>query len=80
MDNDLYSADRKTATINIIAEEGTAVTVNGETVKMSSNYYGEYEGNYVYKFEEEKILWLRGNGQEKQKLYNSKKFPFKRQC
>ena len=51
--NVIYSEDGKTATVNIIAEEGTAVTVNGESVKMSSNYYGEYEGNYVYKFEEE---------------------------
>ena len=51
--NIIYSSDGKTATINISAEEGTTVTVNGETVKMSSNYYDEYEGNYVYKFEEE---------------------------
>ena len=51
--NVIYSLDKKTATINIIAEEGTTVTVNGESVKMSSNYYGEYEGNYVYKFETE---------------------------
>ena len=51
--NVLYSEDGKTATINIIAEEGTTVTVNGETVKMSSNYYDEYEGNFVYKFEKE---------------------------
>ena len=49
--NVIYSSDKKTATINIVAEEGTTVTVNGESVKMSSNYYGEYEGNYVYKFE-----------------------------
>jgi hypothetical protein len=51
--NVLYSEDGKTATINVLAEEGTTVTVNGETIKMSSNYYGEYEGNYVYKFETE---------------------------
>ena len=51
--NVIYSSDKKTATINIVAEEGTTVTVNGESVKMSSNYYGEYEGNYVYKFEAE---------------------------
>ena len=51
--NAIYSEDGKTATINIIAEEGTTVTVNGETVKMSSNYYDEYEGNYIYKFETE---------------------------
>ena len=51
--NVIYSSDKKTATINIVAEEGTTVTVNGESVKMSSNYYGEYEGNYVYKFETE---------------------------
>lgn len=51
--NVLYSEDGKTATINVVAEEGTTVTVNGETVKMSSNYYDEYEGNYVYKFEQE---------------------------
>ena len=49
----IYSEDGKNATINIIAEEGTTVTVNGESVKMSSNYYNQYEGNYVYKFEEE---------------------------
>ena len=49
----IYSTDGKTATINVIAEEGTTVTVNGETVKMSSNYDDEYEGNYVYKFETE---------------------------
>ena len=51
--NVLYSEDGKTATINVLAEEGTTVTVNNETIKMSSNYYGEYEGNYVYKFETE---------------------------
>jgi len=51
--NVLYSEYGKTATINIVAEEGTTVTVNGETVKMSSNYYDEYEGNFVYKFEQE---------------------------
>ena len=51
--NVIYSADGKTATINVLAEEGTTVMVNGETVKMSSNYYGEYEGNYIYKFETE---------------------------
>lgn len=49
----LYSSDGMTATVNIIAEEGTSVTVNGEAVKMSSNYDDEYEGNYVYKFEQE---------------------------
>ena len=49
----LYSKDGKTATINIIAEAGTTVTVNGETVKMSNNYSNEHEGNFVYKFEEE---------------------------
>ena len=49
----LYSTDGKTATINVLAEEGTTVTVNGEIIKMSSNYYDEYEGNFVYKFDEE---------------------------
>ena len=49
----VYSSDKKTATINITAEEGTSVTVNGEAVKMSSNFYNEYEGSYVYAFEKE---------------------------
>ncbi len=53
--NIIYSKDRKTATINIISEQGAVVTVNGESVKMSNNYYDEYEGNYVYKFEKEGI-------------------------
>ena len=49
----IYSSDKRTATVNIVAEEGTTVTVDGETVKMSNNYYDGYEGNYVYTFEEE---------------------------
>ncbi len=49
----LYSDSGKVATIKITAEQGTTVTVNGETVKMSSNYSEQYEGNYVYKFEQE---------------------------
>ena len=51
--NVLYSEDGKTATISIVAEEGTTVTVNGEAVNMSNNYNGAYEGSYVYKFEAE---------------------------
>ena len=68
----LYSEDGKTATINIVAEEGTTVTVNGETVKMSSNYYGEYEGNYVYKFEAEgsKDFAVEGKRGGKTKIVN----------
>jgi len=46
-----YSSDGKTATINIQAELGTIVKVNGETVKMSTDY--KYEGAYVYTFEKE---------------------------
>lgn len=47
------SKDGKTVTVNIIGERGVAVTVNGESVKMSDNRYDEYEGNYVYKFQQE---------------------------
>ena len=74
--NVIYSSDKKTATINIVAEEGTTVTVNGESVKMSSNYYGEYEGNYVYKFEAEgsKDFTVEGKraGKKKQITVNAK--------
>lgn len=48
----LYGDDQETVTINICADAGTTVTVNGEAVKMSNNY-GGYEGNYVYEFETE---------------------------
>ena len=70
--NIIYSSDGKTATINISAEEGTTVTVNGETVKMSSNYYDEYEGNYVYKFESEgtKDFVIEGKRSGKTKTIN----------
>ena len=58
--------------MNISADEGTTVTVNGETVKMSSNYYDEYEGNYVYKFEEEgsKNFIVEGKRGGKTKIVN----------
>ncbi len=71
--NLLYSEDGKTATINIVAEEGTTVTVNGESVKMSSNYNGEYEGNYVYKFEQEgsKDFTIEGKRAGKTKIINA---------
>ncbi len=51
--NVIYSTDGKTATINIEAEEGTKVTVDGESVNMNDNYYGSYEGNHVYTFDSE---------------------------
>ena len=68
----LYSEDGKTATINIVAEEGTTVTVNGESVKMSNNYYDGYEGNYVYKFETEgsKDFFVEGKRGGKKKTVN----------
>ncbi len=68
----MYSKDGKTATINVIAEKGTTVTVNGEAVKMSSNYYDEYEGNYVYKFETEgsKDFVIKGKRAGKTKTIN----------
>ena len=67
-----YSNDKKTATINIVAEEGTTVTVNGEAVKMSDNYYDEYEGNYVYAFETEgsKDFVVEGKKAGKKKTIN----------
>ena len=70
--NVIYSADGKTATVNVLAEEGTTVTVDGETIKMSSNYNGEYEGNYVYKFEAEgaKDFVIEGKRAGKTKTIN----------
>lgn len=41
----LYSEDGKTATINVVAEEGTTVTVNGESVNV--NYYNEWSKSYT---------------------------------
>lgn len=46
----LCSKDGKTATLHITADTGATATVNGETVKLSSNGYGQYEGNYTYTF------------------------------
>jgi|GEM_PF-1951847 len=48
-----YSADKKTAIVHITAEQGATVTVNGESVSMSSTYSGECEGSYTYQFAEE---------------------------
>lgn len=45
-----YSTDKQTVGITILAENGTSVTVNGETVTMSRNYAGQYEGRYSYRF------------------------------
>ncbi len=49
----LNGKDGKTVTVHITAEEGTIVTVDGQKVQMSPSLFGEYEGNYVYKFENE---------------------------
>lgn len=51
--NVLYSDNGKTATVNIASEEGASVTVNGEAVAMSYDFYGKYSGSYVYEFTEE---------------------------
>ena len=48
-----YSKDGKTATIHIETEEGASVAVNGESVSVSNNGYGKYEGAYVYTFDDE---------------------------
>lgn len=48
-----YSNYGQKATISIVAEEGTSVTVNGEKVKMTGNYSGEYIGSYGYEFTSE---------------------------
>ncbi len=49
-----YSADKKTVTITVLAEKGSTVTVNGETVKLSKlSYSNTYSGTYTYVFEDE---------------------------
>ena len=67
----LYGDDQETVTINICADAGTTVTVNGEAVKMSNNY-GGYEGNYVYEFETEgtKDFTIEGKRAGKTKTIN----------
>lgn len=45
--------DPKAVTIMIESEEGAEITVDGKTVAMSNNGYGNYEGRYNYKFTEE---------------------------
>ncbi len=45
-----YSKDGKTATVRIQTEEGASVSVDGNPVHMSQDYYNGYTGNYVYVF------------------------------
>ncbi|HCT64737.1 MAG TPA: hypothetical protein DIC60_05655 [Lachnospiraceae bacterium] len=49
----VYNNTGEEATVYIKAEEGTAITVDGETIRMENNGSGEYEGTYLYNFQEE---------------------------
>jgi hypothetical protein len=76
-----YSKDKKTAFIRIEAEADADVTVNGNSIKMSSTYYdeawGEYRedkfgfdhGEYVYEFNQEgsKEFTIKGIKDKKSK-------------
>lgn len=45
--------DEGSVFINITSQQGVGVSVDGQTVKMSSTWDHEYEGVYTYKFSEE---------------------------
>lgn len=62
--NVIYGDDPKEVTINIQAEEGTKVTIDGKNVRMSSNKYDEYEGSYVYKFTQEGTKTFKVDGKK----------------
>ena len=49
----VYNNTGEGATVYIKAEEGTTVTVDGETILMENNGSGEYEGTYLYNFQGE---------------------------
>lgn len=46
----ITSNDPKKVTLQIEAEEGTKVTVDGNSVTMNNNGFGKYEGSYPYTF------------------------------
>lgn len=46
-------------TISITTDEGATVTVNGESVSMSTNGYGKFVGDYKYSFSKEGEMELR---------------------
>lgn len=48
-----YGRDPKNAVLTIVTEEGAKVTVNGESVTISSDWYDVYSGTYTHTFTEE---------------------------
>ncbi len=44
------SNDPKNVTVQVEAEEGTKVTVDGKAISVSNNGFGAYEGTYPYTF------------------------------